>query len=42
MNTYNWPHTLQGPPFDLVMVFKVLVLQEIYILSDDKTEYQST
>jgi transposase, IS5 family len=28
------------PPFDRVMMFKVLVLQRIYNLSDDNTEYQ--
>ena len=28
------------PPFDRVMMFKVLVLQKMYNLSDDKTEYQ--
>jgi IS5 family transposase len=33
--------TLGGrPPFDRVMMFKVLVLQKMYNLSDDKTEYQ--
>jgi IS5 family transposase len=33
--------TLGGrPPFDRVMMFKVLVLQKMYSLSDDKTEYQ--
>ena len=32
--------TLGGrPPFDRVMMFKVLVLQKMYNLSDDKTEY---
>ena len=28
------------PPFDAVMMFKVLVLQHFYNLSDDQTEYQ--
>ena len=28
------------PPFDCVLMFKVLVLQRIYNLSDDQTEYQ--
>lgn len=28
------------PPFDYVLMFKVLVLQRIYNLSDDQTEYQ--
>lgn len=28
------------PPFDYVMMFKVLVLQRYYNLSDDQTEYQ--
>jgi IS5 family transposase len=28
------------PPFDRVMLFKVLVLQRMYNLSDDNTEYQ--
>ena len=28
------------PPYDYVMLFKVLVLQRIYNLSDDQTEYQ--
>ena len=28
------------PPFDRVMLFKVLVLQRMYNLSDDATEYQ--
>ena len=28
------------PPFDCLMMFKVLVLQRIYNLSDDQTEYQ--
>ena len=28
------------PPYDCVMLFKVLVLQRIYNLSDDQTEYQ--
>ena len=28
------------PPYDLVLMFKVLVLQTLYTLSDDQTEYQ--
>ena len=28
------------PPFDPVMMFKVLVLQALYCLSDDATEFQ--
>lgn len=28
------------PPFDCVLMFKVLVLQSLYNLSDDQTEYQ--
>lgn len=28
------------PPFDHVMMFKILVLQRVYNLSDDQTEYQ--
>ena len=28
------------PPYDYVMLFKILVLQRIYNLSDDQTEYQ--
>ena len=28
------------PPFDRVMLFKVLVLQRMYNLSDNNTEYQ--
>lgn len=28
------------PPFDLVMMFKILVLQRLYNLSDDQTEFQ--
>jgi len=27
------------PPFDYVMMFKILVLQKLYNISDDKTEY---
>ena len=27
-------------PFDVVLMFKVLVLQQMYNLSDDQTEYQ--
>lgn len=28
------------PPFDAILMFKVLVLQALYNLSDDQTEYQ--
>ena len=28
------------PPYDEVMMFKILVLQRLYNLSDDQTEYQ--
>src|SRR5688500_5062505 len=28
------------PPYDAVMMFKVLVLQTLYTLSDDRAEYQ--
>ena len=28
------------PPYDVVLMFKVLVLQSLYTLSDEKTEYQ--
>jgi IS5 family transposase len=28
------------PPFDYVMMFKILVLQKLYTMGDDKTEYQ--
>ncbi|WP_292505028.1 transposase [Mesorhizobium sp.] len=28
------------PPFDAVMMFKVLVLQALYSLSDDQAEFQ--
>jgi hypothetical protein len=28
------------PPYDPVLMFKVLVLQTLYSLSDDQTEYQ--
>lgn len=30
------------PPYDVVMMFKVLVLQRLFNLSDDQTEYQIT
>ena len=30
------------PPFDVVMMFKILVLQRLFNLSDDQTEYQIT
>ena len=29
------------PPYDPVLMFKVLVLQTLYTLPDDQTEYQS-
>jgi hypothetical protein len=28
------------PPYDAVLMFKVLVLQTLYTMSDDQTEYQ--
>jgi hypothetical protein len=28
------------PPYDAVMMFRVLVLQTLHALSDDQTEYQ--
>jgi IS5 family transposase len=28
------------PPFDYVMMFKILILQKLYNISDDQTEYQ--
>ena len=28
------------PPFDYVMMFKILILQKLYNMSDDKTEFQ--
>ncbi len=28
------------PPFDVVLMFKILILQSLYNLSDDQTEYQ--
>jgi IS5 family transposase len=35
------PKGLGGrPPFDYVMMFKILVLQKLYNMADDKTEYQ--
>jgi transposase, IS5 family len=36
------PHPKQGrrPPYDAVLMFKVLVLQTLYTLADDQTEYQ--
>jgi len=35
------PQGLGGrPPFDYVMMFKILVLQKLYNMADDKTEYQ--
>lgn len=39
---YGEEHGIKGgrPPFDPVFMFKVLVLQRLYNLSDDATEYQ--
>jgi IS5 family transposase len=35
------PKGLGGrPPFDYVMMFKILILQKLYNMADDKTEYQ--
>ncbi len=28
------------PPYDYLMMFKILVLQRLYNISDDQTEYQ--
>jgi hypothetical protein len=28
------------PPYDYVMMFKILILQRIYNISDDQTEFQ--
>jgi IS5 family transposase len=28
------------PPYDAVLMFKILILQSLYTLSDDQTEYQ--
>lgn len=28
------------PPYDIILMFKILVLQRFYNLSDDQTEYQ--
>ena len=28
------------PPYDCILMFKILILQRIYNLSDDQTEYQ--
>ena len=30
------------PPYDCVMMLKILILQSLYNLSDDETEYQVT
>ena len=30
------------PPYDYVMMFKILILQRIYNISDDQTEFRST
>ncbi len=35
----DWPRGGR-PPYDLVLMFKILVLQTLYTLSDDQTEYQ--
>jgi len=38
---YVKPKGLGGrPPFDKVMLFKILILQRYYNLSDDQTEFQ--
>ena len=39
---FNFSQRLQGgrPPYDAVLMFKILVLQSLYTLSDDQTEYQ--
>jgi IS5 family transposase len=39
---FNFSDGSQGgrPPYDGVLIFKVLVLQSLYNLSDDQTEYQ--
>jgi hypothetical protein len=29
------------PPFDAVLMFKILILQSLYNLADDATEYQT-
>jgi IS5 family transposase len=41
-NAFNKePKGLGGrPPFDYVMMFKILILQKLYNMADDKTEYQ--
>src|ERR1700749_900078 len=37
----RWDRARGGrPPYDAVLMFKVLVLQTLYTLSDDQTEYQ--
>ena len=38
----DWSDRAKGgrPPYDAVMMFKILVLQTLYTLSDDQTEYQ--
>ena len=28
------------PPFDCILLFKIIILQRLYNLSDDQTEYQ--
>ena len=40
--TFKKEHKGMGgrPPFDYVMMFKILVIQKYYNLSDDQTEYQ--
>jgi IS5 family transposase len=39
---FNFSDGSQGgrPPYDAVLIFKVLILQSLYSLSDDQTEYQ--
>ena len=38
----NWRRRCRGgrPPYDAVLMFRVLVLQALYALSDEQTEYQ--
>jgi transposase, IS5 family len=39
---FNFSAGSQGgrPPYDAVLIFKILILQSLYSLSDDQTEYQ--
>ena len=39
-----YKNSLKGgrPPYDCVMMLKILILQSLYNLSDDETEYQVT